>query len=167
MTITAWKEKLVHFTSTRCENFNSKPSNNDKYINKFLFTSDWRTIRERLREILPRNETKLKCVWEYKSSLTPVWDNHPSLMKRGVTRLVWRSEVLLTCHHWLVQPWQTFWSVQCVSTPWSRWGLIKYFLNIICVQVRIYQCRNGHNVCERCSSNPALVTCPQCREPYR
>ena len=32
---------------------------------------------------------------------------------------------------------------------------------------RIYQCRNGHNVCERCSSNPALVSCPQCREPYR
>ena len=29
------------------------------------------------------------------------------------------------------------------------------------VQVRIYQCRNGHNVCERCSNNPALVTCPQ------
>jgi len=35
------------------------------------------------------------------------------------------------------------------------------------VQVRIYQCRNGHNVCERCSSNPALASCPQCREPYR
>ena len=44
---------------------------------------------------------------------------------------------------------------------------ICFLLNIICVQVRIYQCRNGHNVCERCSSNPALVTCPQCREPYR
>ena len=35
------------------------------------------------------------------------------------------------------------------------------------VRVRIYQCRNGHNVCERCSANPSLVSCPQCREPYR
>ena len=35
------------------------------------------------------------------------------------------------------------------------------------VRVRIYQCRNGHNVCERCSTNPSLVSCPQCREPYR
>ena len=39
--------------------------------------------------------------------------------------------------------------------------------NIYYLQVRIYQCRNGHNVCERCSSNPALASCPQCREPYR
>ena len=32
---------------------------------------------------------------------------------------------------------------------------------------KIYQCKFGHNVCERCCINPLLNICPQCREPYR
>ena len=50
----------------------------------------------------------------------------------------------------------------------DRYGIVSgYLLYLIYLQVRIYQCRNGHNVCERCCSNPALASCPQCREPYR
>jgi len=30
---------------------------------------------------------------------------------------------------------------------------------------RIFQCTNGHLVCERCHSQPQLVKCPTCREP--
>ena len=41
----------------------------------------------------------------------------------------------------------------------------------VCLEVmsmcKIYQCKFGHNVCERCCMNPLLSICPQCREPYR
>eukprot|EP00090_Calanus_glacialis_P019064 TRINITY_DN29401_c0_g1_i1.p1 TRINITY_DN29401_c0_g1~~TRINITY_DN29401_c0_g1_i1.p1 ORF type:complete len:304 (-),score=62.30 TRINITY_DN29401_c0_g1_i1:139-1050(-) len=41
----------------------------------------------------------------------------------------------------------------------------------VCLEVmlmcKIYQCKFGHNVCERCCLNPLLSICPQCREPYR
>jgi len=41
----------------------------------------------------------------------------------------------------------------------------------VCLEVmtkcKIYQCKFGHNVCERCCVNPLLSICPQCREPYR
>merc|ERR1712130_502210 len=41
----------------------------------------------------------------------------------------------------------------------------------VCLEVmsecKIYQCKFGHNVCERCCRNPLLSSCPQCREPYR
>ena len=60
----------------------------------------------------------------------------------------------------------------CLDTMVQVGGLstistISTIYYIYYLQVRIYQCRNGHNVCERCCSNPALASCPQCREPYR
>ena len=53
---------------------------------------------------------------------------------------------------------------------WRREEIISILECPVCLETmrrRIFQCRNGHNVCESCSANPALTTCPQCREPYR
>ena len=29
--------------------------------------------------------------------------------------------------------------------------------------IKIFQCINGHTLCERCKNNPSVTTCPTCR----
>ena len=56
------------------------------------------------------------------------------------------------------------------GVDWRQEEIISILECPVCLETmrrRIFQCRNGHNVCENCSANPALTTCPQCREPYR
>lgn len=40
----------------------------------------------------------------------------------------------------------------------------------VCLEImtnkKIFQCLNGHNVCEECSRNASLSSCPQCRVSY-
>ena len=31
--------------------------------------------------------------------------------------------------------------------------------------IKIFQCRNGHVMCESCKNHPEVVTCPTCRIP--
>lgn len=42
----------------------------------------------------------------------------------------------------------------------------------VCVEVmkpprKIFQCSNGHIICEQCKKNPAVKVCPTCRVPMR
>ena len=42
--------------------------------------------------------------------------------------------------------------------------LVYLFLSLkVMSECKIYQCKFGHNVCERCCRNPLLSSCPQCR----
>ena len=38
-------------------------------------------------------------------------------------------------------------------------------LELLKPPLRIFQCPEGHILCENCKENPALVHCPQCRVP--
>ena len=58
-----------------------------------------------------------------------------------------------------------------VEENWRQEEILSILECPVCLEImlrcRIFQCRNGHNVCQKCSANPALSVCPQCREPYR
>jgi len=32
--------------------------------------------------------------------------------------------------------------------------------------IKIFQCRNGHVMCETCKNHPEVLTCPTCRIPF-
>ena len=38
-------------------------------------------------------------------------------------------------------------------------------LELLRPPLRIFQCPEGHILCENCKENPAIVHCPQCRVP--
>ena len=38
-------------------------------------------------------------------------------------------------------------------------------LELLRPPLRIFQCPEGHILCENCKENPAIVHCPQCRMP--
>ena len=128
----------------------------------------WKTTRGKLQGIWPRIETKWRSVWESKNLLMT-----RQRTQQGQTFK--KSESLLFTEFFRDAPSvsaQLEKSSSLEEESLARSAEVASILECpVCldtmVGVRIYQCRNGHNVCERCSANPSLVTCPQCREPYR
>merc|ERR1719178_187452 len=53
------------------------------------------------------------------------------------------------------------------ALPRSTYSLLEcpVCLELAWPPKKIYQCREGHIICEECKGNPALKVCPMCRIP--
>ena len=127
----------------------------------------WKTTRGKLQGIWPRIETKWRSVWESKSLLMSRQRTQGQNSEKTANILF--TEFFRDAPSVSAQLEK---SSSLEEESLARSAEVASILECpVCldtmVRVRIYQCRNGHNVCERCSANPSLVTCPQCREPYR
>ena len=48
----------------------------------------------------------------------------------------------------------------------EQWFGCPVCLSLLRPPTRIFQCPEGHILCEECKENPAMVHCPQCRYSY-